>query len=632
VTDTKLEKRALCPGLVLQLFAAAFIGVQFALLEGIAQRRAGFVLDVRSMVEIGLWYLASGLALGLAAAVVTRLLLALLPRSFHRLLMLGPSLFVIFVMAATTISARDIRTLFHPVVLAKLFALLIGVLLVGWIWSRRRWSHRIDAALLGVLILADTGLWIAAPNPGKEIWVPRSERQPVVAAEDAPNIFIILLDAVRPDHMGIYGYERETTPHIDALAAKGTVFERAYSPSNWTRPVVASLHSSTMPSRHGVIALDRALPPSLPLLAQQLKRMGYQNGFVTIGVNIEPEDGYGRGVDYFYYAIRRAALERTPMYRRSLLFQFLPGARALVRPWLRGGKKLSTPEKITDQVLAWARHLEADRPAFMYVHYGGGHGPYRPPSPYNRAFTESPPQKRIAEAPLHTARTDAPSEVDLKYRIAQYDGLILWHDFEVGRLLDELRALGRLDRAIVVIIADHGEAFGEHGVWAHGEGLFEEVARVPLILWSTQPWNKSQRLQVPVSLMDLAPTLIDLIGGKVPASWDGRSLKPWLLGERKDVERVVFQENVATKERGLRNAQWAYFERELGGELRQWLYRADDRRQENDVSGRYPDLVEKFHQLVTKRAEVDKGRGAAAPLVKINPARREQLRALGYID
>jgi arylsulfatase A-like enzyme len=413
------------------------------------------------------------------------------------------------------------------------------------------------------------------------------------------------------------------------LGAQGTVFERAYSVSNWTRPAVASLHNSTMPSRHGANDVDLGLSPSLPLMAQVFKGMGYQNVFVTMGVQVQPEDGYGRGVDHFYYARPRGAAYR------SALMPFFKLVSPAVHSWIwamiRGRQESSSPRNINAQALALARQLEPDRPVFMYVHYEGAHTPYASPPPYNKAFTNRSLRRRPVKGLRYIKDAKGPLKEDLKYWIAQYDGQILWHDVYVKRLLDGLRALNRLDNAIVVVIADHGEGFGEHGVWDHGQGLFEEIVRVPLIFWTTQPWNKAQRLQVPASLLDVAPTLVDLAGGKAPAEWDGGSLVPWLRGERQDTDRVVFQENIQTKELGLRNGEWAYFERGQNGEVKQWLYRAEDRRQEHELSSRYPDLVEEFHLLLTERARIDKERGAGAPRVEIDAAREEMLKEMGYV-
>ncbi len=628
VTEANAKNRLPWRGLILQPFIAALVGLQFGLLEVFIQHRGGFDVGARAAMEIGIFYLLSGLGFGLAAAAGTGLLLALLPRSVGRLLVLAPTFFVIFMMTGITIGARDLRSPFAPASLAVDLFLLIGVLLLWWIWRRRPWGGRVDAALLGLLILANVGVWLGASRFGREAHVQPTGTQGA-AAEGSPNIFLILIDTLRADHVGIYGYERATTPNMDRWGGQGTVFERAYSVSNWSRPAVASLHNSTMPSRHGTHDVDLGLSPSLPLIAQVLKGMGYQNVFVTMGVQVQPEDGYARGVDHFYHARPRGAVDRSalmPFYRIVL-----PSVPRWVWAMFGWREDSDSPDKLNAKALAFARQLEAERPVFMYMHYAGAHTPYVVPPPYNVKFTDRSLRRRPVKG-LHDIKdAEGPLKEDLKYWIAQYDGQILWHDVHVGRLLDGLRALHRLDNAIVVLAGDHGEGFGEHGVWDHGRGLFDEIVRVPLIFWTTQAWNKAQRLEVPASLLDVAPTLIELAGGEAPVEWDGGSLGPWLRGERQDANRVVFQENVVTKELGLRNAEWAYFEHDRGGEVSHWLYKAEDRRQENELSGRYPDLVEEFHLLVTERARIDEERGTGAPRVDIDAAREEMLREMGYV-
>jgi arylsulfatase A-like enzyme len=612
---------------LLQAGLAALAGLQFGVFEAFWLGQGGFRLGAGPLLEITLGHLLVGLALGLPVIVLTLALRPVLPPSIIRLAFLSPVLIVIVALAGLTFNVRSPRVWTDPVSLAVDVLLVGAVMLGGWLWILRPWRERIDAALLGLVLVVDVGFCVvllAPAGPPEGVSATMAEQR---LAEASPNLVLVLIDTLRADHVGAYGYERPTTPRLDAVAAEGALFERAYSVSNWTRPTIASLHTSTMPSRHGTISIEQALSPSLPLLAEQLRGMGYATAFFSVGVNIGPEDGYGRGLEFFYSTKSRAAVERTPIFRRVVL-RLLPATRR----WLQVRDDSSFPENLNSHATDWARQLEPDRPAFIYMHYLGPHRPYLPVPPYDTAFTSSPPQERLAQPPAKLAGPDALSLEDREQMIAQYDGEILMHDAAVGQLLDALRELGRMDDAIVVITADHGEGFGEHGVWGHGRGLYEEITRVPLILWSTQPWNRPQRLTVPASLIDLAPTLVDLVGGTVPDSWDGGSLKPWLLGDRQDNDRLVFQENGLFDERGLRDGSWAYFEGEFDGEFRQWLFAAEDALQEQELSTRYPLQVEKFHRLVNERGEMDASLSTEAPRAEIDAERKRRLKALGYLD
>jgi arylsulfatase A-like enzyme len=214
--------------------------------------------------------------------------------------------------------------------------------------------------------------------------------------------------------------------------------------------------------------------------------------------------------------------------------------------------------------------------------------------------------------------------------ISQYDGEITWHDHYVNRLLEALRARGRLDDAVVVITADHGEAFGEHGVWAHTAGMFNEVVQIPLIIWSSSPSMRRGRTRVPASLLDIAPTLSELAGARIPAAFDGSSLVPWLEG-RADSGRIIFIENPNRGEIGLRNDEWAYFEGRKPEGFGRWLYSADDVRHEKDLSADHPEVVRQLSALARRRREMDRARGAESVEIELSPERIEQLRELGYI-
>jgi arylsulfatase A-like enzyme len=389
---------------------------------------------------------------------------------------------------------------------------------------------------------------------------------------------------------------------------------------------MASLHTSTMPSRHGVVAVDTGLPPSLPLLAEQLQGMGYVTAFFTNGVNISPDIGYGRGVEHFDVPQMAAAVERTPVFS-GLVLRVFPALRSR----LRHTTGSSSPDERNEKVLEWVRGVGRARPVFLYVHYMGPHEPYMPPEEFSAPFSDRLPEQRLANPPPKDGGRNALTADDREQMIAQYDGEILMHDFHLDYLLGELRAIGWLDSAVIVITADHGEAFGEHGVWSHGRGLFEEVVRVPLIIWSTFPWNQHRRLDVPVSLIDLAPTLVDLAGGTIPEAWDGNSLRPWLVGDRDDNDRVVFQEHVPW-DKALRNAEWSYLESDFEGGSGRWLYLSSDTNQENDLARQYPLQVQEFHDLVHERAAIDSSKQAGATKLVLDEATTERLRALGYVD
>jgi arylsulfatase A-like enzyme len=320
-----------------------------------------------------------------------------------------------------------------------------------------------------------------------------------------------------------------------------------------------------------------------------------------------------------------------PPLMKDFVLRYFPGVRRL---WPSPGdaSHLGDPETITERALAWARAGSAERPLFLYVHYLGPHSPYLPPAPHDRELGGAPPQPRLADPPSKQwAGEAALSPADRRQMIAQYDGEIRWHDGEVGRLVDGLRAAARARPLLMLLIADHGEGFGEHGVWGHNAGMFDEVVRIPLVVWSSDGSFGPARIAAPVSLLDVAPTLVELAGASVPAGFDGESLRPLLEG-RAAPDRLVHIENPLAREGAVRTSEWSYLEGETGDGFRRWLFRAGDAAQREDVAATHPDVVERLSRVVEERRKIDASRSQGSVGIELDAERREQLRALGYAD
>lgn len=626
-------------GFALQLLGVTLVGVALGSAEALHLRRSGFDLGARGVAEIVLGHGVLGLLVGaIPAALVAAL------RASGRGERLGlragglaerfvgtlPTLFTAFALFGLYVNIAWLPRRFDPLSLATDAGLGVGLLALGLLWSVRPWRGGGDAPTLGavLVVLAALLVWAASPPASGSRDVSEARATP---PPGAPNIILILLDTLRADHLGVYGYPRPTSPRIDALGHSGQVFERAYSTSNWTRPALASLHTSTLPARHQVTDLDRGVPRELDLLAEQLQRHGYQTGLVSVGANFEPSDGYDRGVDFFHTARTRVALARTVIFQYVVLKKF---------PWVRtllagdeGEGDPRDPDRLTENALEFVRGADPSRPIFLFVHYLGPHDPYAPPPPYDQIFGSDGVVQRLVKPPDDLwAGRDAFSDADRQQMIDQYDEEIVWHDENLGRFLDALRAAGRLDDAVVAITSDHGEGFGEHGVWGHNASLFEEVVRVPLLFWSSEPWNQPRRHRVPVSLMDVAPTLLDLAGAPPASTFDGDSLVPWLRGETSETARTVHMQNPPSGEVGLRSESYSYFEEDNLARKGRWLYRAEDVKQKEELTEREPALAEELSAAARLRHEYDYARRSDAPAVVLDEARLEQLKALGYIE
>ncbi len=353
--------------------------------------------------------------------------------------------------------------------------------------------------------------------------------QPVVktAPSDAPNIILITIDALRADHLGCYGYSRNITPQIDALAAQGVLFEHVISTSSWTAPAMASLFTGRYPRthtvRHGiyspedtVVVFQEKLPETLTTLPERLQRKGY----TTIGISTNPhlirDAGFARGFDIFHedHALRDAVAAGV-----ELTLDTLP-------------ELLADAQKTTQLALNSVAEADPERPFFLWVHYMDPHSPYFPREPWFQQFTSTEPAamkqlynkgfKELVE--LQTA--DASGQF-LNDVMAAYDSEVAYADKALGDLLAGLPQ--NRERALFVL-SDHGEQFYEHGYFYHGFTLFNEEIHVPLVI--VLPGGRPpQRVSQTVSLLDVTRTVLDYAGIKSDKGQQGQSLLPLVTGE-----------------------------------------------------------------------------------------------------
>jgi arylsulfatase A-like enzyme len=314
----------------------------------------------------------------------------------------------------------------------------------------------------------------------------------ITAADDphAPLVVVYLVDTLRADHLPLYGYERDTAPELTRFAQDAVVFDQAIAPSPWTKPSVASLFTSLLPAQHRCVQFYTPLPHSFVTFAEMLKERGYGTGGVAANTLVLAKEAhFDQGFDYF------------------------AGPRS--------------PERARQVVDAGLAYLASRRglPTLLYLHTMDPHWPYVPPPPFDRRYPPAPAPGRAAAGPH-----DYQEPEDLERIVAQYDGEIAYGDEEFGRFLRELEARGLYERALIVFLSDHGEEFLDHGDWMHGQTLFDEVIRVPLVV--KYPGNRHSGLRVArqVLLVDVLPTILRTQGLPLPSS-------PAVAGRPLDVER-----------------------------------------------------------------------------------------------
>jgi len=325
-------------------------------------------------------------------------------------------------------------------------------------------------------------------------------------------VILIIMDAVRPDHLGCYGYERNTSPRIDDLAARGTLFEDAVSQAPWTLPSVATLLSSTFPSQHGA---RRREGKNVPLktgentFVEVLAASGYKTCAMSTAELYKPALGLKQGFDESYV---------------------IGGTKDVL-------EKIAAME-LSGAAIKWLRRQREEK-CFLLVHHYDTHYPYRASAAcINRFDPEYNGEYRLRFGDsslriLKKARIGRLSEIgltdgDMRHIKALYDCEIVRTDSSIGALVDSLEAWGRLDRAMIIITADHGEEFLEHGSLDHGQTVYDESLRVPLVVFAPSCVEAGRRVPEQVGLIDLGPTVLQSAGIDVPGHFEGRSLMPFM--------------------------------------------------------------------------------------------------------
>jgi len=355
-------------------------------------------------------------------------------------------------------------------------------------------------ALGGVGRVRVTGLRIHAPA-AREAAAPTPEPAPV----ERPNLVVYLVDTLRADHLGCYGYERPTSPELDAFARGAILYEQARAQSSWTRPAVATVLTGLYPIAHGAQQRSQRLPESVETVAERLGAAGYDTALFTTNANVTEKFGFAQGWRTFRYLARS-----------------------------RGGRRVQhlSSAEINESVFRWLDERDPERPFLLFVHTLDPHDPYRPAEPFR---TRLAPDVDVEAACCGRSTTLVDLDPEAareraRQSAALYDGEIAQNDAAFGDLLAELERRGLAAGTAVLFLSDHGEEFAEHGGWKHGWTLYEEQLRVPMVLRLPGGAHAGTRVATPVEQIDVAPTLYALAGVETPAELPGESLLARLAG------------------------------------------------------------------------------------------------------
>jgi arylsulfatase A-like enzyme len=470
--------------------------------------------------------------------------------------------------------------------------------------ARREWTGAVAGRLARPVAVAALGIAAAFFDAG-------CGGEPHAAR----NVLFILVDTLRTDHLSAYGYARDTSPALEKLAAGGVRFDRAYAPAPWTKPSVASMFTGQYPHRHGLNFVMATLPASAQTLAERLSQAGFVSAGVVSHGFVGPRNGFDQGFEVF------DAEEA------------------------KGHAHVSTAG-VTKRARKLLENLrERERPFFLFVHYFDPHYEFRRHPEYGYAAGS---RGRLSGGEdIHDLRDMGPSLTaeEVEFLESVYDEEIRFTDAGIGRLLDALEELGLDDDTLVVVTADHGEEFFGRGWLGHTRTLYEEVIRVPLIIRVPGNNERGRAVAAPVSLVSLAPTILDYLGVDAPdAGFQGPSLRPLIDGSpgedlppvRSEVRFIVLSsENVLAEKVAYKHAV-IDGRHKLIKDFREQSYELydlerDPGERENLAASR-PELLREMLVVLNRTQNIETARPAGAENATLDPDEAAMLRDLGYID
>jgi len=457
----------------------------------------------------------------------------------------------------------------------------------------------------------------------------------------APNLVLFSVDTLRADHLEIYGYPRETAPNLSQLSKEGIVFDSAYTVSTHSAPAHAAMLTGLYPLQHGQVQNGLALPNNIETLAEHLTKQGYATGGFVSDIILGRESNLQQGFQSF-------GVDHINSGSPAHISQSWSA-----RVWKRAQQWLSSWNQQL-QVSKQAGKEYQRQPFFLWLHANHPHGNYNPPPGFRTLFMDGPSaslEEKLAQNNndldklIRSALQNGDVDQDLiDWTLNLYDGEIRFVDSLLGQLIDYLKKMGEYQRTVIIFVSDHGEMFFEHAQpgqprsAAHHAGLyFEPVLKIPLVIKPSVHFNgnRNQRVAGNVESLDIFNTAFELLGLRIPAKSQSRSLLPLMQKPESTAGRdITYFGEILFKNKccGLRQQEWRLIRCESPGNASKYkLYNlAQDPRQNNDLYSKHPAKAKALELLLDKWIAEQKS-AATQSLDNMSEEMRQVLEAGGYI-